>query len=195
MPDSELVRVTAETAAKVCAGRTLSDEARALLTEGLTPRAYLAELTAAGYLTDAETVLAHALPKREAVWWACQCVRKAIGSESDPKATAALTAAEAWTASPGDVNRRRTYDVAEAVGFDHPAGCAALAAYFSGGSLAPPQLPPAPPADHLTGDCVSYALRLAALIGGPLEATRKHQAFVEIGLDVARGKNRWKDNL
>jgi hypothetical protein len=195
MPDDDLRLVTAEPAAEVCAGRKLSDEARAILTEGLSTRAYLNVLTAAALVADAETVLAHALPKREAVWWACQCVRRAVGGDPEPAVGAALQAAEAWAAAPGDVNRRRAYPAAEAVGFGHPAGSTALAAFLSGGSLAPPNLPAVPPADHLTGDLVASSVQLAALLNDPVRAPDEHRALLEIGMDVARGKSRWKDNL
>ena len=43
--------------------------------------------------TDAVRFLAHALPKREAVWWACLCVRKAAGANPPPPAQAAPASA------------------------------------------------------------------------------------------------------
>ncbi len=33
----------------------------------------LDRLTAGGFLIEATRLVAHALPKREAVWWACMC--------------------------------------------------------------------------------------------------------------------------
>src|SRR5262245_44734732 len=83
-------------------------------------------------------LLAEALPKREAVWWACQCVRHAGGPELATLAVAALRAAEQWAADPSEDNRRAAYTAAQPVGFGTPAGCAALAAFLSGGSLGPP---------------------------------------------------------
>jgi hypothetical protein len=190
----EFPRMTVATAAEACQGRTLSPEAAALLADGQTLRAYLDALAAAGHFSDAEVLLAHCLPRREAVWWACQCVRAATGPGPAPEVEAAIRAAETWAAAPGDLNRRRAYPVAEAVGFGHPAGGVALAAFFSGGSLAPPELPAVPPADHLTGDTVAAAVQIAALTD-PARSPERHRSFLELGLDVARGKSRWKDNL
>lgn len=190
--------MTAATAAEACRGLTLGPEAAALLADGQAPRAlgaYLDALAAAGHFPDAEVVLAHCLPKREAVWWASQCVRAAAGPQPPPAVEAAIQAAEAWAAAPGDRNRRRAYPAAEAAGFGHPAGCVALAAFLSGGSLAPPDLPAVPPADHLTGDTAAAAVQLAAVLSDPARAPERHRAFLKLGLDVARGKNRWKDNL
>ena len=89
----------------------------------------------------------------------------------------------------------QAFPAAEAAGLGHPAGCTALAAFLSGGSLAPPKLPDVPPADHLTADCVASALQIAAVLNDPAKAPDHHRAFLDVGLDVARGKNRWKDRL
>lgn len=195
MNDGELTRLTVEKAADACRGRELSPEAGTVLTETITPEAYLDLLIAGSRHPDAEAFLAHALPKREAVWWSAQCVRLAVGPEPNPSAAEAIRAAEEWVAVPGDLNRRKALPAAEAADIAHPAGCTALAAYFSGGSLAPSHLPAVPPADHLTAHCVAAAIRIAAALPDPKEAADAHRAFLEIGLDVARGKNRWKDRL
>lgn len=196
MDDSdEALSFTAATAAEVCRGRSLSEAARPLLADGLSPRVYLEALIGAGLLADAEVVMAHALPKREAVWWACRCVRRAVGPEPAAEVAEALRAAETWSAAPGEVNRRKAYPAAEAAGFGHPAGCVAVAAYFSGGSLSLPQLTEVPPAPHLTGDLVASALMLAAVLGDPAAAAEAHRAFLDLGWAVARGDDRWSANL
>ena len=52
---------------------TLSAEALASL-QGCTDVAEaVLRLEAAGFAPEAVRVLAHALPKREGVWWACMC--------------------------------------------------------------------------------------------------------------------------
>lgn len=194
MSTGELRRLEFRDAAEVCARYEVSDEARAVLEPGAPADEHLGRLRAAGLDADAAAFLAQALRKREAVWWACLAVREVLGDEPPPAAAAeALGAAERWAASPGDVNRRRAYDAAEAAGLEHPAGCLAMAAHFSGGSLAPAGLPEVRPADHLTGVLVAAALTLASLRGGPGAAPDRYRRFVELGLEVARGERRWKD--
>src|SRR4051812_12044948 len=105
---------TARTAAEVCRLVQLEDPAKALLREGMAPRAYLDALTAAGHFADALRFLAAALPKREAVWWACVCARQGYGTPVPAPAAAALAAAEKFAADPSDANRRATYTAAEA---------------------------------------------------------------------------------
>ena len=69
---------------------------------------------------------------------------EALGPEPSPEAAAALEAARAWVIDPKDEKRRATFPAAEAAEMGTPAGCTAAAAYFSGGSLAPPNLPASP---------------------------------------------------
>ncbi len=110
------------------------------------PRSFLDALIEAGEFPDAVRFLAHALPKREAVWWACLCAREAAGADPPEPVAAALRAAEAWVADPSEENRRAA--VARGRGgraAAPPAGCAAAAAFWSGGSLGPARRPGRPP--------------------------------------------------
>lgn len=191
----DLIRIEAKRASDLRPDFTPSDEAGALLTDGLSPSGFLSALIDSALFTDAEVFLAFALPRRESVWWASQCVRLAVGPEAPPPIAEALTAAERWAASPGDVNRRKTFPAAEAAGFDHPAGCVALAAFFSGGSLGPPDLKEIPPARDLAPRTASAAIQMAAVLSEPERASEKHRQFLDLGLAVARGTHRWKDNL
>ena len=74
-----------------------------------------------------------------------------------------------------------------------PVGCAAVAAYFSGGSLAPPNLPVVSPAEHLTPHLVASSLALAAVIAEPEKASQKYATFIKLGLEVAEGQHLWAE--
>jgi hypothetical protein len=189
-----LSKISAATASEVCACFTPGDEARALLRDGLTPGQFLDVLVQAQHFPDAVAFLAHALPKREAVWWACRCARQAAAAAPlTPPADAALQAAEAWVADPAEPNRRKAHAAAEAAQLSTPAGCAALAAFLSGGSLAPPEVKtPVPPGEHLTARIVAGSVQLAAVATAPEKAPEKFRAFIALGRDVASGKNQWK---
>ena len=82
---------------------------------------------------------------------------------------------------------------AEAAGLDTPAGCLAVAAFFSGGSIAPEGLPPVPPSEPMTGTAVAGAVKLAAVLKDPARAPEKFAAFLKLGSEVAEGKNRWPE--
>jgi hypothetical protein len=186
-------KVAAKTAAEVCQRFTLGDDAKKLLADGQTPLQFLAALNAKQQYLDAIRFLAYALPKREAVWWACACARGVLGDRPEPAAAAALQAAEKWVADPSEDNRRAAMPAGEAAGMGTPAGCVAVAAAWSGGSLAPPNLPAVPPAEHLTAHMAASSVLLAAVLTQPEKAAEKQQRFVALGVEVANSTNRWKE--
>jgi hypothetical protein len=193
MDQGELAKIRDKTAVAVCARARLGEEAHNLLVEGMTLRQYLDVMIERGLHTEAVRFLAFALPKREAVWWACLCAGQVLGPEPPPAAAAALEAARAWVIDPQDEKRRATFAAAEAADLGTPAGCAAAAAYFSGGSLAPPNLPAVAPADHLTPHLVASALTLAAVIKQPEKAAEKYASFLRTGMEVASGQHAWPE--
>ena len=103
----------------------------------------------------------------------------------------ALEAARAWVLDPSEENRRACWSAAEAAEIGSPAGCTAMAAFFSGGSLSLPDLPVVPPGEDLTGRMATGALMLAAVMNEPEKASEKHTAFLRTGLQIADGQNLW----
>ena len=92
---------------------------------------------------------------------------------------------------PSDDNRRACWPAAEAAEIGSPAGCTAMAAFFSGGSLSLPNLPAVPPGEEFTGRMAAGALMLAAVMKEPEKAAEKYAAFLRTGLEIADGKNLW----
>jgi hypothetical protein len=170
--------------AGISAVAELGEEAAALLRPDLHPAEYISLLVEKKLFPDAVRFLAHALPKREAVWWAWVSARRAAGDNPPPKIKASLDATEKWIAQPSDENRRAAHTAAEAAKFSTPAGCAGLAAFFSGDSLAPPDLPPVPPGEFLTAKAVSGAVIFAAVSPEPAKAPEKFKQFIAQGVDI-----------
>lgn len=166
---------------------SFDDQARALLAPELTVEAYVERLNAAGLYTKAVAVLAHALPKRESVWWACTAVRKAAPPPAESRAAAALIAAEAWVRRPTEENRRTAHQCAKDAEVESPSTWTAFAAFWSGDNMAPVGLPPVAPGDALTGRAVAGAVSLAAVEREPQHAAEKYRGFTAIALDIARG--------
>ncbi len=165
----------------------------ALLAPKLTPLQAVGRLLEAGRADAAVRLWAWVLGRREAVWWASQCVRRVLTDKDPPAEHAAVAAAEKWAALPSEENRRRAEAAAVAVNFGTPGGCAALAAFWSGGSLAPPKLEVVPPPEHLLPGAVGNSVILAGLKGDPQKAGEKYRLFLDLGREVAEGKNRWKE--
>src|SRR5262245_43444613 len=93
-------------AAHACKGVELPDGATELLAKRPTVAQLAAQLAERGEFPAAVQVLAHALPAREAVWWACQCAKSAGASP-------AIQAAERWVVAQTDETRRAAFTAAE----------------------------------------------------------------------------------
>ena len=88
--------------------------ARARLDGCQTDAEALDHLEEAGLLDEAARLVAHALPPREAVWWACACALHTSPSGADPQSEAVIRpAAEAWMRQPSDELRRTAMKDAE----------------------------------------------------------------------------------
>jgi hypothetical protein len=170
----------------------MGEGALAFMKPEMHPLDYVSLLMEKKLYPDAVRFLAHALPKREGVWWAWMCARRVCGENPPPKIKASLAATEQWIAQPSDENRRAAMDAAEAADLGTAAGCAGLGAFFSGDSLGPPGAPPVPPGEYLTAKAVSGAVIFAAMGGEPEEAPEKFRSFVSQGVDVTNRIQLWK---
>jgi len=187
MDTSGLKKILARTAREICQHFSPSTAATELLEHSMAPEAFLKRLLERGLYPDAVAFLAQALPNREATWWACLSARSSLGDNPNEGVRNALTAAEQWVYTPTDENRRRAMTAAESIGFDTPSAWAAVAAFWSEGSMAPPDNPTVPPAQNLNGKAVTGAVTLAAVWERPEHAEHRYQVFFEQGLDIARG--------
>jgi hypothetical protein len=183
----------------LCAAAEVSEDATALLATALLAtapveppqRVFVGSLVERELFADAIAFLAHALPRREAVWWAWVCARKASGQTPPPKIQAALDATERWIVQPTEDNRRQAMLYGELADFGTPAGCAALGAFFSGGSLSPADAPPVPPGEFMTAKAVAGSVTMAAVSAEPEKAPEKFQEYVRLALEVADRTKLW----
>jgi hypothetical protein len=180
-----LVKIT-RPVAEICALFPLSPEAGGLLVEQQSPAEFLERICVAEYHIDAIRFLAHALPAREVAWWACLAARS-VTTDGPPAHLKAVEAAEAWVYHPDEEHRRAATGAAAAVENDAPARWAALAAAWSGGSLAPPESPVVPPGDTLPAQAAVGAVLLAAVRSEPERVGEHHRRLIAQAVDIARG--------
>ncbi len=121
----------------------------------------LGGLEAGGFLTEASRLVAHALPKREAVWWACMCAFHTDPADLPEADRKAREAAEEWVRQQSDKARRAAWDLAQGAGCGTPEAWAAISAFWSGDSMSPEGQPAVPPAMHLAGTAAAGAVALA----------------------------------
>jgi hypothetical protein len=154
-----------------------------LLAEDMPVPQFVELLASHEQFLDALRLVAHALTKRSSVEWACRCVRLVTGEDLSPVEAAALKSAEAWVVDPSEERRRQAGAAADAAK-QVPAGWAAMAAFWSGGSMGPPQAPVVPPGPTLTAHAASGAAMLAAVARQPERAPEKYARFLEIGREL-----------
>lgn len=181
-------KIAADTADDVCRRVDLSGEAKAFLVPGLSPQGYLSLLLDAEAIGDAVRFLAFALPVREGVWWACVVAHSLIAEPSEAEA-ACMSRAARWVYEPSEEHRRACMTAAESLNFDGAAAYAALAAFWSGGSLAPEGMPDAPADPSLGHIGVGASVLLSITAGDPLTITDRFRTAIARGTDIANGGN------
>jgi hypothetical protein len=170
------------------------DEAILLLTDDMAPRDYFLLLRERRLSIEAASFLAHALPRREAIWWCSRCARLACPEPMPPAVRTAITAAEEWAKTTREEYCRSAQTVLEATGASEtPAGCVALATLWSGPNLAPPGLSPVAPAKHMAPNAVFGAVIRSAGWNDPDRLKANLEAMLDLGVAIADGTNRWPE--
>ena len=147
----------------------------------------LDRLEAAGFASEAVRILAHALPKREGVWWACVCTAHTTPPDLNETDELARMSAEQWVRQQKDALRRDAMIHAEAGGFMSAEAWTGVAAFWSGDSLAPAGAKAIPPLPEQTGTAVAAAVTLASVRGDGKRFTARLQRFLESGRDILSG--------
>jgi hypothetical protein len=137
--------------------------------DGEPPEAAFDRLRAEGRDDDAAMFLGQALPRYEVVAWAVQTVRDLAPPDLAPRDADALSAAVQWLRDPSDSRRRAAFDAAAEASDASPQRMCALAVFFSGGSLAPPDLEPLLAPKDAAGKFAAGAVLTAATHHGQRE--------------------------
>ena len=215
-----LTKIQASNGAELAKKFKPKPEAQALAKTDQTPTEYVEALEANKQSDEAVNAMAHGMPERESVWWACQSSRQVDGklNTADQKA---LASAENWVKNPTPENKALAGEAAKQTDMTGPGGWAAQAASWSGDAPATPEAP------NLTAAAVAGSVLLAAgLVNRPAmpEVEKKPvevpterlppspsepppapdvppvdqnklakalKPFLKIGKEVASGRNTW----
>lgn len=180
------INVIAATAQDVTQHFELQKESQRLLTAAQTPADFLQILRDNSHHQDAVIFLAHALPIRDAVWWACMCAREHLDNCGE-QYRQALTAAEAWVREPTEENRRKAEKAAEAGNYATPASWAAAAAFWSGDNIAPAAEAAMEPPAGLHAQAAGAAIVMSAGLEMPPEeiVVERYRRYLQQGIDIA----------
>jgi hypothetical protein len=154
-PPGHLSKITAPTTT-VCSQYTPHPEAKALLQPGQTPAQYTAALQKGKFSQDHIHFLAHGMPQRESVGWACKSSAK-VADKLEPADKSALDAAHNWVKNPTPANQAAAAAAAAKTNYQGPGAWAAQGAAWAKTPGAPSHAAP-----HLTGHAVAGSVMLAA---------------------------------
>lgn len=149
--------------------------------------AAVAALEAAEFLVEATRLLAHALPRREAVWWACMCAHHTAPAELPDADRASVAAAETWVRTQADAARRTAFEHAQQAGFATPEAWAAVGAFWGGDSISPAGQAAVPPPAHVAGAAIAGAVALASVRDFPERRAKRLRLFLASGLEIGGG--------
>lgn len=147
------------------------------------PLDFARKLLARAHRFDAIVYTACLLPRREGVWWGCQCVRALRGNQADD----ALLAAEAWVRDPEEAQRRAALETAGSGDTGFPTTWLALAAGHSGGSVTAEGSSPVRASPDATAINLKAAVILAIVERPITDVPGWINACVEAGLRFAVG--------
>jgi len=151
-----------------------------------TAQGFLRALLAGPIPEEAITFAAYALQPRHAVWWAHECLN-AIGKVLTEGDRQMLALAAVWVSQPDETTRHAALAAGYGADVRGPGVWVALAAGWSGGSMAPADQPDVLTPAFLTGRAVNASV-LTALARIPIEQRRARIGhFVSMAEVLARG--------
>jgi hypothetical protein len=167
--------VKAARAADICQNFELICGAEDLLNDALTPAQFLDLLIENDKPSNAVRFLAYALPPREAVWWACVCLRLSAVRFSPPE-EGALRALARWVLDPSEATRRAVEEAGNAVDLKTPSGL--LAVGVARGLAQDPLYVP------------KFVATSILMVGEQASPPRTLQ-YLTVGIEMAGGAHHW----
>lgn len=143
---------------------------------------------------DLVQLLAHALPVREAIWWASLCVQ--LRSDIwNPTQIQCIQTAQQWVQSPAEDLRRKAELLAGRLELNCGPSWLAQAVFWNGsGSIVAPDLPAVLPDPFLYAKAAAGSINHAACLPNWEGAQDYYAKAIAFALDIASGGNGSSDN-
>jgi hypothetical protein len=135
--------------------------------------------------TTALAFLAHLLPRREAIWWGCQCVSAMLGAAANDEG---MRLATQWVRDPDEAARREALSLAQASDMRAATAWLSRAVGYSGGSLLAPEHPPSKPLPEACALSINAAIIVAATAKSPPAILPWMRACADAGARFASGE-------
>lgn len=187
----ELKRIRPDSLGQLCRHFEWSEKVSAFITPNANVFTVFNSLTNHKYWFDAATLMAHALPKREAVWWATLVVRDYLAfaaADTLPLEQAAINAVQQWLAKPEESHRLAANAAGQKAGNRLPSYWLAMGAFWSTGNITPEVGVVTPPPPFLYARAVAASIDMAAGFAGT-KREEYYAKWLKMGLTIAEGEN------
>ena len=182
-------KIPYQTSGQVLHEFTLSDEAQPLLTKDASIKEAIETLQANQLYNDLVQFISHAIPVREAIWWASLCIKQRHESWS-PEQTQCIQVAQRWTQSPAEDLRRKAEMLANELNLNCGPSWLAQAVFWNGsGSIVSEQLPRVLPDPFLYAKAVAGAINHSAALPVWDSSEKYYKNAITWALNIASGGN------
>lgn len=187
MSELNLIKATNQNAEVICKNVDLEKNALPLLTAGETLSGFIQKLLQVHALKDVIGVISQALPPREAVYWACLCVRDVLDEKKNPDDGLAIRAAEQWLVKPNEDDRYLNLLMAEKLEYATAAAWVSNAVFWSGGSITPKGEAKVEAPEGIFGKAICGAISLASAHEDEKKMQTLQQRFIKRGINISQG--------
>ncbi|PMJ92419.1 hypothetical protein [Vibrio sp. 10N.261.55.A7] len=166
-----------------------SEETLSLLTEDTSITDTIEALSNESHYFDLCQFFAHALPVREAIWWAAHCLdqRSDVWSSSQKQC---IETAKQWAQSPSEELRRKAELFATRLNVSCGPSWLAQAVFWNGsGSIVAPDLPQVMPDSLLYSKAVAGAVNHAAALPEWSHTATYYKHAIESAVSIAKGSS------
>ena len=189
--DKPLVMAKCESLPDLLKSMDMTPAIQSFLTPNATLQTMLQSLCNHGHHFEAATILAHALPKREAIWWASlvardHALRNGATTEAEDRV---VVAAQHWVNQPDEPARVAAHRSALLAGNRVPAYWLGMAVFWSMGNITPDSGVVTPPPPQLYARAVAAVMDMAASLGGVAGREATYELSLSRGIHIAAGGN------
>ncbi|MDC5707759.1 hypothetical protein OPW41_17770 [Vibrio europaeus] len=182
-------KIPYQTCGQILPRYTASDEAKELLDEELSVEQTIQLLQQNQLNNDLVQFLAHALPVREAIWWASLCIQLRIDVWNSTQ-TQCIQTAQQWVQAPAEDLRRKAELLSNRLELNCGPSWLAQAIFWNGsGSIVAPDLPAVLPDPFLYAKAVAGSINHAAALPNWKGSEEYYTQSLSYALDIANGGN------
>ncbi|NOH23177.1 DUF6931 family protein [Vibrio europaeus] len=182
-------KIPYQTCGQILPRFTASDEAKELLDEELSVEQTIQLLQENQLNNDLVQFLAHALPVREAIWWASLCIQLRIDVWNSTQ-TQCIQTAQQWVQAPAEDLRRKAELLSNRLDLNCGPSWLAQAIFWNGsGSIVAPDLPAVLPDPFLYAKAVAGSINHAAALPNWKGSEEYYTQSLSYALDIANGGN------